>query len=86
MGGKKGGRDTEGLRRLREKKGITQAALAGALGVKPQAVGKWERGDGYPRATLLPKLAEVLGCEIGELYAGEADAGGTEGGVKAWKN
>ncbi len=64
-------KDTEGLKRLREKAGITQAALAGALGVKQQAVGKWERGDGYPRAELLPKLAAALGCEIGELFAGK---------------
>ena len=64
-------RHTEGLKRLREKAGVTQAALAGTLGVKPQSVGKWERGDGYPRAELLPKLAAALGCEIGELYAGK---------------
>ena len=60
--------DTEGLRRLREKAGLTQAALAEALGVRPQAVGKWERGAGYPRAELLPVLARLLGCEIGELF------------------
>lgn len=64
-------RDTEGLKRLREKAGITQAALAGALGVDRTTVTKWEIGRSFPRAELLPKLAAVLGCEIGELYAGK---------------
>ena len=32
--------------------------------VSPQAVGKWERGEGYPNASQLP----ALHCTIDELY------------------
>lgn len=61
-------RDTEGLRRLREKAGITQAALAEALGVDRTTVTTWEIGRSFPRAELLPELARLLGCEIGDLF------------------
>lgn len=60
--------DTEGLRRLREKAGLTQAALAEALGVDRTTVATWEGGRAFPRAELLPGLARLLGCEIGELF------------------
>lgn len=60
--------DTEGLRRLREKAGITQAALAEALGVDRTTVTTWEIGRSFPRAELLPELARLLGCEIGDLF------------------
>ena len=64
-------KDTEGLKRLREKAGVTQAALADALGVDRTTVTTWEIGRSFPRAELLPKLAAALGCEIGELFAGK---------------
>lgn len=32
------------LRTLRQKKNVTQEALANHLGITPQSVGKWERG------------------------------------------
>ena len=35
----------ENLMRYRRKAGLTQEALAEALGVSRQAVGKWESGD-----------------------------------------
>ena len=53
--------DTEGLRRLREKAGLT-------LGVDRTTVATWEGGRAFPRAELLPGLARLLGCEIGELF------------------
>ena len=55
------------LRTLRQKKNITQEALAGHLGITPQSVGKWERGEGFPDITLLPKIAFYFDVTIDEL-------------------
>lgn len=55
------------LRELRRKKNVTQEALANHLGITPQSVGKWERGEGYPDITLLPKIALYFGVTIDDL-------------------
>jgi transcriptional regulator with XRE-family HTH domain len=57
----------DNLRRLRTEKNITQEALAKYLGITPQSVGKWERGEGYPDITLLPKIALFFGVTIDDL-------------------
>ena len=57
----------EKLRSLRQQKNITQEALANHLGITPQSVGKWERGEGFPDITLLPKIAFYFGVTIDEL-------------------
>lgn len=61
------------IQRERLKLGMTQADLAGALGVDPSTVAKWESEKAYPRADLLPKIANLLGCTIDELYADEPE-------------
>ncbi len=55
------------LRSLRQQKNITQETLANYLGITPQSVGKWERGEGFPDITLLPKLAFYFEVSIDEL-------------------
>ena len=60
------------LRVLRENAKLTTSTLATKMGVSPQAVGKWERGESMPQASLLPKLADVLGCTIDALYGRES--------------
>lgn len=57
----------EKLRSLRLEKNITQDALAGHLGITPQSVSKWERGEGFPDITLLPKIAFFFGITVDEL-------------------
>ena len=57
----------EKLRSLRQKKNITQEALANHLGITPQSVGKWERGEGFPDITLLPKIAFYFDVTVDEL-------------------
>ena len=59
---------TKGLKERRCAAGLTQAALAATMNVSPQAVGKWERGEGYPNASQLPELAKALNCSIDDLY------------------
>lgn len=56
------------LRDLRQKRKLTQQDLADKLGVSRVAVTKWETGEAYPRAELLPKIAEVLRCKIDTLF------------------
>lgn len=57
----------EKLRALRQQKNITQEALANHLGITPQSVGKWERGEGFPDITLLPKIAFYFDVTVDEL-------------------
>ena len=57
------------IKRFRQKKGLTQADLARALGVTCQAVSKWETSANSPDIALIPKLAELFGISISELFA-----------------
>lgn len=64
---------SENIKNNRQLKGITQEELASALGVSPQAISKWERGDGYPDITTLPAIAGFFEISIDELmgFSGE---------------
>lgn len=57
------------IKRLRKEKGITQEALAGAIGVSFQAISKWETDTTLPDITLLPKLASFFGVKIDDLFS-----------------
>lgn len=56
---------------MRTRKGLTQKELAEKCNVSDKAVSKWERGEGCPDVTMLPKLAEVFGIEVDSLMKGE---------------
>ena len=56
---------------LRSRKGLTQKELAEKCNVSDKAVSKWERGDGCPDVSVLPKLAEVFGVEVESIMNGE---------------
>ena len=56
---------------LRKEMGLTQKELAERLRVTDKAVSRWETGKGYPDISLLPALAEALGCTINELLSGK---------------
>ena len=59
------------IRRLRERKQMTQEELAERIHVSGKAVSKWETGRGYPDISLLGPLAEALGISVIELLSGE---------------
>ena len=46
---------------------MTQEAFATRLGVTPQAVSRWERGNGLPDVTMLQGICEVLHINANEL-------------------
>ena len=68
------------IRALRTQQGLTQKALAEAVGVGDKAVSKWERGLGYPDVSLLPELSRVLGVGLEALLSGRLDANDQERG------
>lgn len=57
------------IKALRQRKGVTQEALAEHLGVTAQAVSKWERNAASPDIALLPPLSAYFGVTIDELFS-----------------
>ncbi len=51
----------------RKENGMTQAELAGKMGVTDKAVSKWERDLSCPDINSLPKLAEIFEISVDEL-------------------
>lgn len=58
---------SDNIRRIRVERGMTQSALAEALGVSDRAVSRWERGVSSPDVTLLHRLALVLSVSTDAL-------------------
>ena len=59
----------ENIRDLRTAAGLTQVKFAEAMGVTQSTVSQWESGRVLPDTAKLPKLAEVLGCSVADLFA-----------------
>ena len=55
---------SENLKKYRILKNLTQEDVAEYLGITPQSVSKWERGESYPDITLLPALANIFETSI----------------------
>lgn len=60
------------VRALRQERNVTQEELANAIGVTAQAVSKWERNEGYPDVTMLPKIARYFGVSLDTVYGVDA--------------
>lgn len=58
---------------LRNARRLSQKELGQKLGVSDKAVSRWENGSSKPRASLLPKLAGVLGVSVDRLLGGKGD-------------
>lgn len=56
------------IKELRRKSDINQAQLAAKMGVAQNCVSQWETEVALPRTRQLPRLAQVLGCTIDELF------------------
>lgn len=56
----------------RQNKQMTQEEFSSRLGVTPQAVSKWERGQGLPDVNLLEGICTVLSIDANELLGLEA--------------
>lgn len=55
---------------------MTQAELAGKMGVTDKAVSKWERDLSCPDISSLPKLAQELEVSVEELLQAKTRQGG----------
>lgn len=57
------------FKELRQAVGATQTQIAEKLNVAQSTVATWENNDSsYPRAELLPALADLLHCSIDDLF------------------
>lgn len=64
---------SERLRQARERSGLTQKEVAGALGFRsPATVSQYERGERTPDALTLERLARLYGVSLGFLFGEEA--------------
>lgn len=72
------------LRKARLERRLTQEALGVKLGIAPQTISKWERGESLPDAVLLPKLTEILGISLDRLF--DQKAASFEDATAAVKN
>ena len=57
-----------GLAPRRKRAGYTQQTFADALGVTRSLLAAWEVGRVWPSAGWLPKMADLLCCDIDALY------------------
>lgn len=58
-----------GIQSLRKKRSLSQGDVAAKLQISVQAVSKWETGKANPDLFLLPRLAELFGVSIDELFS-----------------
>lgn len=52
---------------IRKEKGITQEQLAEKTGLRQTHISRIERGVYMPRIDIAERIAEALGCRIGDL-------------------
>lgn len=61
---------------VRSRLGLSQAKLGLQLGITPQTVSAWERGEAYPRLDTAQKLAELAGVTVDWLLSGRQNGTG----------
>lgn len=62
----------DNFKKFRKLAGMTQEDVANFLMVTPQAVSKWETGNGTPDISLLVPIAELFGISTDELLENTA--------------
>lgn len=63
-----------GIRAMRKQRGMSQAALAAAIGLEPKYLSRWENGHRLPEQETLDRLAEVLECHWTDFIAAGREA------------
>ena len=58
----------EKIMEFRHRNNLTQGEFGKLLGISAQAISKWEREVCYPDITILPDLAETLGCTVNDFF------------------
>lgn len=58
----------QGIRSLRQARGLSQLELGRQLGLSRQTVSRYERQGQLPRGEPLRKLCRVLRCELWQLF------------------
>lgn len=56
------------IKEYREAAGLSQSDLSKIMGVDTAAVNRWDSNKSLPRTDKLPKLADLFGCSIDELF------------------
>lgn len=59
------------IKRLRERRGLTQKELAESINVSDKAVSKWETNRGLPDISIIEDLSKALGVSVTELLTGD---------------
>ena len=55
------------IRKIRERKKISQESIAAQIGVTQGAVSQWESGNTMPTAQNIIDLARILGCTTDDI-------------------
>lgn len=61
------------ISRMRQNKNMTQEEFASRLGVTPQAVSRWERGNSLPDISLIKGICDVLSISANTLLGIETE-------------
>ena len=64
---------SEKIASLRKAHNLTQEALGEAVGVTPQAVSKWEKGDSLPDISVIPDICRTFGISADALLGSEGN-------------
>lgn len=64
----------ETLKKLRKEKGITQEQLGKQMFVNHSTIARWESGTRLPDATMLVRIADVLGADVKTLLNAAAQS------------
>ncbi|MCM1368157.1 MAG: helix-turn-helix domain-containing protein [Roseburia sp.] len=71
------------VQKWRKSNEITQKELAEKLFVGHQAVSRWECGQGFPDLSIFPKLCEIMGVSLHDLFIGNVCAEPPDNAEKA---
>jgi transcriptional regulator with XRE-family HTH domain len=56
------------IRDYRKINNVSQERFGELVGVSAQAVSKWETDRSYPDITVLPKIADIIGCSVSDFF------------------